>query len=179
MPAPQRIRAALLFAFTAALGAGCDLGTKHWATNALADGAQSVAPPWLSFQLAYNRGTAFSVFRSLGDAMPLMAVLALGVAIAVGVYVWRHRPDALSTLALGMIVAGALGNGWDRAFRAAPGGGTGVVDFIAVTLPGGHRWPTFNVADVLLAVGVGVVLWAGVRARRRGRLSDVADVAVA
>ena len=75
----------------------------------------------------------------------------------------RHRPDRLTTLALGGIVAGAIGNGWDRAFREAPGGGTGVVDFIAVTLPGGYRWPTFNVADVLLAVGVGLILVASLR----------------
>ncbi|MCR9163548.1 MAG: signal peptidase II [Nannocystaceae bacterium] len=163
MPHAQRLRAGLLFLLAASLGTGCDLGTKTWAVQTLSDGPQPIAPPWLSFQLAYNRGTAFSVARSLGDAMPWMALLAFALAAAVAVYVWRHRPDRLTTLALGGIVAGAIGNGWDRAFRAAPGGGTGVVDFIAVTLPGGHRWPTFNVADVLLAVGVGLVLIASLR----------------
>lgn len=122
-----------------------------------------VASPWLSFQLAYNRGTAFSVVPSLDGAMPWMAVFALAVAAAVAVYVWRQRPDRLTVLALGTIVAGALGNGWDRAFRDAPGGGTGVVDFIAVTLPGGYRWPTFNVADIFLVVGVAVIVLAGLR----------------
>ena len=166
MPITRRLRAGLLFLLATTLGAGCDLGTKSWAARTLADGAQPIAPPWLSLQLAYNRGTAFSVFRSLGDAMPLMALLALAISIGIAVFVWRKRPDRLSAVALGTIVAGALGNGWDRAFRAAPGGGTGVVDFIAVTLPGGYRWPTFNVADVLLAVGVGLILLASLRKHR-------------
>ncbi len=95
--------------------------------------------------------------------MPVMALLAFAIAAAVAVYVWRRRPDPLTTLGLAAIVAGAVGNGYDRAFREAPGGGTGVVDFIAVTLPGGLHWPTFNVADVLLVLGVAAVLFAGFR----------------
>lgn len=154
MPPARRLRASVFFLLASTLGCGCDLGTKLWATQALADGAQPVAAPWVSLHLAYNRGTAFSVFPTLGNAMPVMAILALLIAIGVGVYVWRHRPDRLTSLALGAIVAGALGNGYDRAFRTAPGGGTGVVDFVSVTLPGGTLWPTFNVADVLLVVGV-------------------------
>ncbi len=165
MPLSARLRAAGLFVLAAGLGAGCDLSTKSWAQDALADGPRAVASPWLNLQLAYNRGTAFSVFRSLGDAMPIMAVFAVVISIAVGIYVWRQRPDWLTSLALGGIVAGALGNGFDRAFRAAPGGGTGVIDFIAVTLPGGARWPTFNVADVLLVVGVGALVVLSLRKR--------------
>jgi len=163
MASARRLRVGLLFLLATGLGAGCDLGTKAWATRSLADGAHDVAAPWLSFQLAFNRGTAFSVFPSLGDAMPIMALLALVVSVAIGVYVWRQRPDRLTTIALAAIVAGALGNGWDRAFRDAPGGGTGVVDFIAVTLPGGYRWPTFNIADVLLALGVATLLLLSLR----------------
>jgi signal peptidase II len=161
------MRAALLFLLSAGLGTGCDLGTKTWATHALSEGPQGIAPPWLSLQLAFNRGTAFSVVPSLDGAMPLMAVLAFVVAAAVGVYVWRHRPDTVSTLALGAIVAGALGNGYDRAFRPAPGGGTGVVDFVSLGLPGGYRWPTFNVADVLLVVGVAALGFVALRSRGR------------
>ncbi|MEM6294641.1 MAG: signal peptidase II [Myxococcota bacterium] len=170
--ASARMRAALLFSLATVLGAGCDFGTKGWAVQTLADGAQPVAPPWLSFQLAYNRGTAFSVVPKLGDAMTLMAGIAFALAFAVTVYVWRRRPDRLTALALGGIVAGAIGNGWDRAFREAPGGGTGVVDFIAVTLPGGYAWPTFNIADVLLAVGVGLAMLASIRSSAPPQRAD-------
>lgn len=165
MPHARRVRASLLFGLTSMLGAGCDLGSKTWAADALADGPAPIAAPWFSLQLAYNRGTAFSVFPRLDNAMPLMALLALIIAVGVGVYVWRSRPDRITTLALGSVVAGALGNGYDRAFRGAPGGGTGVVDFMSVTLPGGYIWPTFNVADVLLVLGVGVLLVLSLRRR--------------
>ncbi|MGH1348513.1 MAG: signal peptidase II [Nannocystales bacterium] len=165
MPPARRLRASLLFLLASTLGTGCDLGTKLWATEALAGGAQPVAAPWVSLQLAYNRGTAFSVFPKLGNALPMMAVLALLISVAVGVYVWRSRPDGITTFALGSIVAGALGNGYDRAFRNAPGGGTGVVDFVSVRLPGGYVWPTFNVADVLLVVGVATLFALSIRRR--------------
>ncbi len=163
MPISQRLRAAGLFVLAAGLGTGCDLGTKTWAAGALAEGPHAIAPPWLSLQLAYNRGTAFSVFPKLDDALPMMAVLALLISVGVAIYVWRHRPDTLTTVALGGIVAGALGNGYDRAFRQAPGGGTGVIDFVSVRLPGGYLWPTFNIADVLLVVGVGALFMLSLR----------------
>ena len=165
MPPARRLRAGLLFLLASALGTGCDLGTKLWATEALADGARPIAAPWFSFQLTYNRGTAFSVVPSLSDALPLMALLALAVAVAIGVYVWRQDPGRLTTLALAAMAAGALGNGYDRAFRDAPGGGTGVVDFISVTLPGGYLWPTFNVADVLLVLGVAAMIFVSLGRR--------------
>ncbi len=165
MPPAPRLRAIVLFLLASTLGTGCDLGTKLWATETLADGAQPLAAPWLSLQLAYNRGTAFSLFPKLESGLVVMALLAVLISAGVAVYVWRHRPDGLTTLALGGIVAGALGNGYDRAFRAAPGGGTGVVDFVSVRLPGGYVWPTFNVADVLLVVGVAVVVFLSARRR--------------
>lgn len=165
MPSRRRLRASAFFLLASTLGCGCDLGTKQWATQALADGAQPVAAPWISLQLAYNRGTAFSVLPKLGNAMPVMAVVALLIAVGIGVFVWRQRPDGITSLALGGIVAGALGNGYDRAFRTAPGGGTGVVDFVSITLPGGTLWPTFNVADVLLVVGVAALALVSVARR--------------
>ena len=64
----------------------------------------------------------------------------------------------LELLAFGTIAGGALGNGIDRLVRLSPRGGTGVVDFIKINYPWGGSWPTFNVADVLVAVGVAVLL---------------------
>ena len=43
-------------------------------------------------------------------------------------------------------------------FRLAPGGGTGVVDFVRVNYPWGGHWPLFNIADALLVVGVAALL---------------------
>ncbi len=168
MPSFARLRRRswIAFALCTVAGTGCDLSTKSWAAAGLTDGPRPVLDPWLSFSLAYNRGTAFSVVPNLGQHMWIFAAIALLVAAIVTVRVFRNQPRPLESLALGSIVAGALGNGFDRAFRTAPGGGTGVVDFIAVVLPGGARWPTFNVADVLLFAGVaGLILLTLARAR--------------
>lgn len=148
-------------------GTGCDLSTKAWAEGSLSGGPQPVIEPWLGLKLAYNRGTAFSAIPNLGDHMWVFAALAFAIAVGILVFVVRRRPRPLESIALGSIVAGAIGNGFDRAFRDAPGGGTGVVDFIAVTLPGGMRWPTFNVADALLVVGVGLLVVIGIASARR------------
>lgn len=166
----NRLRLTLAsFLVSAIAGTGCDLSTKAWAEGNLAAAPQSVIEPWVGLKLAYNRGTAFSAIPNLGDHMWLFAALAFAIAIGILVFVVKRRPTPLESVALGSIVAGALGNGVDRAFRDAPGGGTGVVDFIAVTLPGGMRWPTFNVADALLVVGVGLLLIIGIaNARRSG-----------
>jgi signal peptidase II len=158
------------FLGTSALGGGCDLQTKAWAERTLSDvpGRTIVAvEPWLEFALTYNRGTAFSIVRDLGTARIVFGLLALVVVIAVLVMVLRGREDTPSSVALGAIAGGALGNGIDRAFHVGPAGEAGVVDFIKVNYPwaGSSRaeragglmdgsWPTFNVADALVACGV-------------------------
>jgi len=64
-------------------------------------------------------------------------------------------------VAIGLVASGALGNLHDRIFRAMPMFGHiehGVVDFIKVYYWPGKPWPTFNIADVNLVVGVGLLL---------------------
>lgn len=91
--------------------------------------------------------------QELGAARFLFGVFSLLAVVVLAVLAQRFRGDRGGLLALGAIAAGALGNGVDRVFRAAPGGGTGVVDFIKLNYPWGGSWPTFNVADVLVALG--------------------------
>lgn len=161
-----------LFGLPCLLGGGCDLQTKSWAEETLRDLPQQtmrVFDPWLDLALTYNRGTAFSVLPELGDARWIMGVFALVVALALLVISLRsaaaHR---FEIVAFGLIAGGAIGNGIDRMFTTAPGGGTGVVDFVRVNYPWGGAWPAFNVADMLVAVGAGILLvrsWRSVRAR--------------
>ena len=74
-----------------------------------------------------------------------------------------------------MILAGTLGNLHDRCFRADELGRPGVVDFIRVYLPWGDTgpwggvWPSFNVADALLVIGVALLLLWGTRAQSPAR----------
>jgi signal peptidase II len=157
--------------FTAAtlVGGGCDLQTKAWAERALSglpSKSMSVFQPWLDLTLAYNRGTAFSVVTDLGAARWIFGIVALLVVAALVALLVGSRRDRIDALAMGAIAGGALGNGLDRVFRDAPGGGTGVVDFLQVNYPWGGHWPLFNVADALLAVGVLVLVGRGLLVRR-------------
>jgi signal peptidase II len=159
-------RPALWFLGIAVAAGGCDLSTKSWAERTLTDagGSLAVIDPWLELSLVYNRGTAFSVIPHLGDARWLFAALALAVCTVLFVMAIRRRPvRRLELLALGITAGGALGNGYDRVFRITPAGDTGVVDFIRVNLTSSYSWPTFNVADAWIAIGVALLLWASWR----------------
>lgn len=166
------------FGLTALAGGGCDLATKAWAEetlHALSGRSMIVLEPWLELSLAYNRGTAFSLMPDLGAARWIFGLAALVTAFVLLVVVVRSRAVRFSAVALGAIAAGALGNGIDRIFHLAPSGGTGVVDFIKLNYPWGGSWPTFNVADVLVAVGAVMLALRIVRARGRLVLGDGAD----
>ncbi len=160
-------RPALWFLATVVLAGGCDLSTKSWAQQTLEatpGHTTSVVAPWLEFSLAYNRGTAFSVIPSLGEARWLFALLALVITIVLAVAAVRRRPfEVRPILALGIIAGGALGNGYDRAFRLTPAGDTAVVDFIRVNITETFSWPTFNIADAWIMIGVVWLLWIGWR----------------
>src|SRR5690606_12979582 len=87
----------------------------------------------------------------------------LGVLILAGILVMaaRTRPDArLERVALALVAGGALGNLVDRIRDGA------VTDFIRWRA-GEHVWPIFNVADVALVIGAGLLLLETARARRR------------
>jgi len=96
----------------------------------------------IGFALGYNSGAAFSLFTG---AAPVIAPIA---AVLVGALVWLawRAGSAGLAVALGLVLGGALGNLADRAFRGHHGQ---VVDF--VTFP---HWPTFNLADACITIGV-------------------------
>lgn len=167
-PPRARLHRLSLFAVATLLAGGCDIQTKSWAVRTLSElpgATMTIVDPWLDLTLAYNRGTAFSFIRDLGDARWLFAVFALVVlGLMIGMVV-RSATNRLDVLALAAIGGGALGNGFDRVFRMLPTGGTGVVDFVKVNYPWGGHWPIFNVADALLVIGVAVFLLARWRTR--------------
>jgi signal peptidase II len=98
------------------------------------------------FALRYNSGSAFSLFS---DHAPVLTVLAIVLVAALLVAAWRVTSMSL-TVGIALVLGGAVGNVADRMFRGHHGD---VVDFI--TAP---HWPTFNVADSAITVGVCVVI---------------------
>lgn len=135
---------------TAAIAAlaGFDLATKLWAAAALSDTPVELPGP-VDLQLVYNSGTAFGLFSKVPPLVVSIVVLAL-----VGAVVNLWRTGRAPTFPIVLIVAGGLANSIDR-FE-----GGSVVDMIHT-----GWWPTFNLADVFINVGVAswiaMTLWHG------------------
>ncbi len=153
-PAPRR---AYAFAVTAAAFVVLlDRITKLWALNALADGHVVVFKDVLEFELAFNTGAAYGLFRGGGSIIAVAAFIATGLIL----YALRSVERRFEAITLGVIMGGALGNLIDRIVRG-PGWFDGaVVDWIATPL-----WPNFNIADSAISVGAVLLILAAIRAR--------------
>jgi signal peptidase II len=133
-----------------------DLWTKAWAWEHLRRGRPiMVIDPLLEWSFSFNLGAAFGF---LNDASWSRVFFIAVTVLALGYMAWLARTlptrRAYGFVAVGLIAAGAAGNLHDRLVRANDAGHYGVVDFIKVNYPWGGSWPTFNVADALLLVGV-------------------------
>lgn len=141
----------LLSASLAALA--LDWLTKTWAERAL-DFSQPVpvAGQFFRLTLNYNTGVAFGLFAR-GGIWPAIA----SSAILCGLVIWLIRELRAGTLPpaaawpIGLILGGGLANLADR----LPDGR--VTDFLDVGL-GAARWPTFNLADTCIVLGVTIVM---------------------
>ena len=143
---PSHIR----FWLAAGLGVLADLLSKWYAWEKLAElpgQTREVIPGFLALKLVYNPGIAFGI--ELGWWVILSAVV-VGIGLVVCLFLASDKEAVYYHVGLGMILAGALGNLVDRLREPWK-----VRDFIDFSF-----WPTFNVADVLLCVGVALVgLW--------------------
>jgi len=152
---PVNTRCVLVLAGTALLGIGLDQATK-----ALVVATIEGKPPIhligqvLTIDVSRNSGAAFSF-------APAATVLFTCLAVAIAVLLVTKVPRLRSTgwaAALGLLLAGAIGNLCDRLMRA-PGIGRGaVVDFIDL-----QHFATFNVADSCLTCGAVLAILLSVR----------------
>jgi signal peptidase II len=142
-----RHRVLLVTAIVTLLVIAADQATTSWALADLRHRVHLIGP--LGLALEYNSGTAFSLLNGAGDwLVPVVVVILLGV----GWLAWRARRPLLA-VAYGLVLGGALGNLADRLLRGHHGD---VVDFVTLS-----HWPTFNVADACITVGL-VLLVAAV-----------------
>jgi signal peptidase II len=139
---PGRRGALVLFA-TASGVFLLDRLTKIWAEHALADRPIDVIHGVLTLRFTTNSGGAFSLGQSAPWFFAVATVVVSGVIAATAF----HRRSVLASVALGLILGGALGNLADRVLRG-PGLRGHVVDFIDL-----HVWPVFNAADSAVVVG--------------------------
>ena len=106
--------------------------------------------------LAWNIGISFGLFQNDGQfaQFALMAVKALAV-VALAIWMARSR-TLLATIALGLIIGGAVGNAIDRVAYGA------VVDFALFHVQIGgntYNWYVFNLADAAIVAGVMALLY--------------------
>jgi len=106
--------------------------------------------PVFNFRMTWNFGISFSLFNS-GEALTIKMLIALQVAITLGLFWYMTQMDRRwMQVATGLIVGGAIGNIIDRVMYGA------VADFLDFHI-GLWHFPTFNVADSCISIGV--VLW--------------------
>lgn len=107
-------------------------------------------PEWPWILPSFNKGVAWSMFHQWPN---LVAALTLFLIPVLGWVFWRwfRLGSRLEVLAFGLVLGGALGNGWDRLLALMPERTAvhGVRDFIHVDLGFWpcDPWPTFNIAD--------------------------------
>jgi signal peptidase II len=152
---PVRTRCMMVLAGTALLSIGVDQATK-----ALVVATLEGKPPVrvigqvLTIDVRRNSGAAFSF-------APAATVLFTCMAVAVAVLIVIEAPRLRSVgwaVALGLLLAGSVGNLLDRLLRA-PGIGRGaVVDFIDL-----QHFAVFNVADSCLTCGAVLAIWLSLR----------------
>ena len=162
-------------ALVAVSAAAFDQLTKWWAIEALHYGplpAEAgairtrrlvISETWFDLQLAGNEGAAWSLFAGLDERhrLPLLLGVSAIAIVMIAALVWRSRPEQrMLRLSLATILGGALGNLVDRVRLGY------VVDFLH-GFHGDQHWPTFNLADVAIALGFACLAIEMVRDRPR------------
>jgi signal peptidase II len=155
LPAVRAWRAPLTIALVVV---AVDQLTKHWAVTSLGTDREIHLFWTLQFNLGFNNGMAFGQGQGFG---PVIAVVATLVIVYLLVTL-RTESSRMSTIGIGLLIGGAAGNLIDRIFRSDDGFLRGaVVDFID------FQWfPIFNVADMAINVGAGLLILNSVLSAR-------------
>ena len=146
-----------------------DLISKSWALDTLGGGIRSdIFGGFVPLTLAYNRGAAFGI--SLGDDSRwfFIPITILALILLLVLLKQAARRDWLRLVSISMVVAGALGNLYDRVRWDR-----GVVDFIGPIDLGIMDWPIFNVADMSITCGAVLLAISFWEEERRERAEAV------
>lgn len=175
-PPPQPRPSFVFFGVVAAISLVLDVSSKAWAELVLSkrtmvDPAIVLVKDHLSLTLAYNRGGAWGLLQNASEMIRrpfFLLVSALAIAFIVSLYGRLLPGQRALKWGLPLVLGGALGNLSDRIIRSS------VIDFIDFranwieTMNEGiakaahgwgitDHWPTFNVADVSICIGVGLM----------------------
>lgn len=146
--------------FTSVLWCALDQAAKWWILK------QVMVPPreipvtgFFNLVLGVNTGVSFGLFT--GSPQSLLVVLGTAL-VGILLLMLRRAETLLGATGLGLVIGGAVGNIIDRLRR---GGVTDFLDFYV----GQWHWPTFNVADIGIVCGAGLLLLEGAFTPGSGR----------
>jgi len=138
---------------TAGLGVFLDQVTKFTIVHTFAYADQVPLTPFFNLVYLLNPGAAFSFLAGAGGWQRYFFV-ALALIVSTWLALQLRKPlPRLESWGFSLILGGALGNALDRLTRGS------VVDFLDFHWNGRH-WPAFNLADVLISLGVSILLFA-------------------
>jgi signal peptidase II len=183
------IMLASLFLYTFA-----DLASKEWALDGLSRERAGTPPPvcqpddqgyvrmqrlpertvvlidnYLEFRYAENCGAAFGMLRTAPSWLraTIFGIAGIGACIVLTLMFMRGTGGKLFALSVPLVLSGAIGNLTDRVRHGF------VVDFIRFHIRNNWEYPTFNVADIAIAFGVGFLLLDGLKKPQpRAAISD-------
>jgi signal peptidase II len=144
--------------FSALVTLVADQASKFWLLNGFDLARKGVVKvtPFFDLVLAWNIGISFGWLQNDSPSAQI-ALMAVKVIAVIALAIWMARSQTrLATVALGLIVGGAIGNGIDRFAYGA------VVDFALFHIEIGgntYNWYIFNLADVAIVVGVAALLY--------------------
>ena len=127
----------------------------------------TLIPDFLRIRYAENTGAAFGLFRGLPPLVRslLFHLVSIGAVVLITAYYLRlsgtRREERLARLGLPLVLGGAVGNYVDRLARGF------VIDFVEAHWHDRLSWPSFNVADSCIVIGVGLLLLDGLLRRER------------
>ncbi|WP_232375916.1 signal peptidase II [Mesorhizobium comanense] len=174
MAYPMLIRRTALAGGALAAAVAVDFVTKWLMVNIVMVPPRTIEiAPFFNLTLGFNTGVSFGMFRGIFLDRPLV-LAGIQMVIVAWLVVWAMRtPRRSETISLGLIGGGATGNVLDRIRQGA------VTDFLDFYV-GNWHWPAFNMADVVIAIGVVLLITGSLWPARptvsdRGRPSRVAS----
>ncbi|NUP10336.1 MAG: signal peptidase II [Polyangiaceae bacterium] len=157
-----------------------DLGTKEWAVKRLSDTSDTivVVKNYFHLNLAQNKGGAWGLLGDQPDHIRLpffFLISAIAVVFIVSLYRKLEKNQVALKWALPLVLGGALGNFVDRVRhqyvvdfidwfyinaegRALLDAGKSTYEKVTSSHQLSNHWPTFNIADVWIVVGVGLMV---------------------
>ena len=108
---------------------------------------------FLSFELVFNRGVSWGMFHSNNDIIFIVVSLTIAIITAgFCAYAYQEYRRGVSIVGEVCIIAGSVCNLVDRVVYG------GVIDFIVLSW-GNISWPVFNIADAVIVLGVGILVF--------------------